>query len=67
MRPILEQFVVRREIAVVEDGTELFEKILIADRLRTIEHRQVDEDELRAMRFRLASDLLNEEVIFAAV
>ena len=27
MRPILEQFVVGREVAIVEHGTELFEKI----------------------------------------
>jgi hypothetical protein len=67
MRPILEQFVVRREVAVVEDGTELFEKILIADGLGTFEHRQMDEDELRAMGFRLARDFFSEKVIFAAV
>ena len=56
MRPVLEQLVVRREVAVVEDGTELFEEILIADRLKAVEHRQVDEDELRAGGIRLASD-----------
>ena len=54
VRPVLEQFVPRREVAIVEDGTELFEKIHITDRLRAFEHRQVDEDELRAMGFRLA-------------
>jgi hypothetical protein len=67
MRPILEQLVVWREVAVVEDGTELFEKILIADGLETFEHRQMDEDELRAMGFRLARDFFSEKVIFAAV
>src|ERR1700677_2894240 len=67
MRPILEQFVVRREVAIVEDETELFEKILVTHRPPAFEHRKVDEDELRAMGFRLASDLFNEKVIFAAV
>jgi hypothetical protein len=67
VRPILEQFVPRREVAIIEDRTELFEKIQITDRLRTFEHRQVDEDKLRAMGFRLASDFFNEEVIFAAI
>jgi hypothetical protein len=47
---------VRCEVAIVEDETELLEKIRITDRLRTFEHRQVNEDQLRAMGFRLASD-----------
>ncbi len=42
-------------------------KLYVADRLRTFEHRQVDEDQLRAMRLRLASDFFNKQVVFAAV
>ena len=67
MRPILEQFVPRREVAIVYDRTVLFQKVQIANRLRTFEHRQIDKNQLRAVRFRLVRDLVDKEVIFAAV
>jgi hypothetical protein len=67
VRPILEKFVPRREVAIVEDGTELLKKILIADRLRAVEHRQMNEDQPCSVHLRLAGDFLYVEVIFAAI